>query len=63
MRPLLIVIQVMVGMRPASTASEAIGAEVSLKAWDVLHATLRWASEANGLCVRQASATSEAIEL
>ena len=47
MRPLLIVIQVMVGMRPASVASvasvasEAIEAEVSLKAWYVLHGTLR----------------------
>ena len=48
MRPRLIVIQVMVGMRLASVASEAIKAEVSLTAWDVLHGTLRWASEANG---------------
>ena len=32
-------------MRPAS---EAIEAEVLLKVWDVLHGTLRWASEANG---------------
>merc|ERR1711860_237112 len=38
------------GMRPASAASEAIEAEVSLKVWDVLHGTLRWASEADGPC-------------
>jgi len=53
MRPRLIVILVMVGMRPASAASEAIEAieaGVSLTAWDVLHGTLRWASEANGPC-------------
>ena len=50
MRPLLIVIQVMVGMRLASAASEAIEAEVSLKVWDDLHGTLRWASEADGPC-------------
>ena len=50
MRPLLIVDQVMGGMRPASAASEAIKAEVSLKVWDVLHGTLRWASEADGPC-------------
>ena len=37
MRPLLIVGRVMCGMRPASAASEAIEAEVSLKVWDVLH--------------------------
>ena len=36
------------GMRPASAASEAIEAEVSLKVWDVLHGTLRWALEADG---------------
>ena len=34
---LLIVSRVMVGMRPASAASEAIEAEVLLKVWDVLH--------------------------
>ena len=50
MRPLLIVRQFICGMRPASAASEAIEAEVSLKVWDVLHGTLRWASEADGLC-------------
>ena len=50
MQPRLIMIQVMVGMMPASVASEAIEAEVSLTPWDVLHGTLRWASEANGLC-------------
>ena len=61
MRPLLIVGQVMGGMRSASAASEAIEAEVSLKVWDVLHGTLRWASEADGPC-EPASATSEAIE-
>ena len=38
------------GMRPASAASEAIEAEVSLKVWDVLHGTLRWASEAYEPC-------------
>ena len=37
MWPLLIVSQVMGGMRPASEASEAIEAEVLLKVWDVLH--------------------------
>ncbi len=37
MWPLLIVSQVMGGMRPASAASEAIEAEVLLKVWDVLH--------------------------
>ena len=37
MRPLLIVSQVMGGMRPASAAFEAIEAEVLLKVWDVLH--------------------------
>ena len=47
MWPLLIVSQVMGGMR---LASEAIEAEVSLKVWDVLHGTLRWASEADGSC-------------
>ena len=41
MRPLLIVIQVMVGVRPGCVATEAIEAEVSLKAWYVLHGTLR----------------------
>ena len=50
MCPLLIVSQVMGDMRPASAASEAIEAEVSLKVWDVLHGTLRWASEADGPC-------------
>ena len=50
MWPLLIVGQVMGGMRPASAASEAIEAEVSLKVWDVLHGTLRWVSEADGPC-------------
>ncbi len=50
MRPLLIMSQVKGGMRPASTASEATEAEVSLKVWDVLHGTLRWASEADGPC-------------
>ena len=50
MWPLLIVASVMGGMRPASAASEAIEAEVSLKVWDVLHGTLRWASEADGPC-------------
>ena len=50
MWPLLIVSQVMGGMRPASAASEAIEAEVSLKFCDVLHGTLRWASEADGPC-------------
>ena len=44
MRHLLIVSQVMGGMRPASATSEAIEAEVSLKVRDVLHITLRWAS-------------------
>ena len=48
MLPLLIVSQVMGGMRPASTASEIIEAEVSLKIGDVLQGTLRWASEADG---------------
>ena len=48
MRPLCIVSQVMGGMRPASAASEAIEAEVSLKVCDVLHGTLRWTSEADG---------------
>ena len=37
MWPLLIVSQVMGGMRPASAASEAIEAEVLLKVWHVLH--------------------------
>ena len=50
MRPLLIVGRVMGGMRPASAASEAIEAEVSLEVWDVLHGTLRWASEARAVC-------------
>ena len=50
MRPLLIVGRVMGGMRPASAASEAIETEVSLKVWDVLHGTLRWALEADGPC-------------
>ena len=50
MRPLLIVGRVMRGMRPASAASEAIEAEVSLKVWDVLDGTLRWALEADGPC-------------
>ena len=50
MRPLLIVGRVMGGMRPASAASEAIEAEVSLKVWDVLHGILRWALEADGPC-------------
>ena len=50
MWPLLIVGQVMGGMRPASAASEAIEAKVSLKVLDVLHGTLRWASEADGPC-------------
>ena len=59
--PLLIVASVMGGMRPASAASEAIEAEVSLKVWDVLHGTLRWARRLMGR-VRPASATSEAIE-
>ena len=48
MRSRLIVIQAMVGMRPATVASEAIEAKVSLTPWDVLHGTLRWASEASG---------------
>ena len=49
MRPLLIVGRVMGGMRPASAASEAIEAEVSLKVWDVLHprAVGMWASAAS----------------
>ena len=50
MRPLFIVGQVMGGMRPASAGSEAIEAEVSLKVWDVLYGTLRWALEADGPC-------------
>ena len=50
MLPLLIVRSVMGGMRPASAASEAIEAEVSLKVWDLLHGTLRWVSEADGPC-------------
>ena len=50
MWPQLIVSQVMGDMRPASAASEAIETEVSLKVWDLLHGTLRWASEADGLC-------------
>ena len=50
MWPLLIVASVMGGMRPASAASEAIEAEVSLKVWDVLHGILRWALEADGQC-------------
>ena len=53
MWPLFIVASVMGGMRPASAAYEAIEAieaEVSLKVWDVLHGTLRWASEADGPC-------------
>ena len=33
-----------------SAASEAIEAEVSLQVWDVLHGTLRCASEADGPC-------------
>ena len=37
-------------VRPASAASEAIEAGVSLKVWDVLHGTLRWASEADVPC-------------
>ena len=61
MRPLLIVSQVMGSIRLASAASEAIEADVSLKVWDVLHATLKWASGLIGR-VRPASATSEAIE-
>ena len=40
MWPLLIVGRVIVDMRPASAASEAIEPEVSLKVWDVLHGTL-----------------------
>ena len=48
MRPLFIVGQVMGGMRPASAGSEAIEAEVSLKVWDVLDGTIRWALEADG---------------
>ena len=48
MRPRLIVIQVMVGMRPASVASEAIEAEVLLKVWDVLHPRAVGESEASG---------------
>ena len=50
MWPILIVASVMGGMRSAFAASEAIEAEVSLKVWDVLHGTLRWASEADGPC-------------
>ena len=42
MWPLLIVSQVIGSMRPASA--------VSLKIWDVLHSTLRWASKADGPC-------------
>ena len=41
MWPLLIVSQVMGGMRLASAASEAIEAEVSLKVGDVLHGTFK----------------------
>ena len=37
-------------MRPASAASEASEAEVSLKVWDVVHGTLRWALEDDGPC-------------
>ena len=57
MWPILIVASVMGGMRPASAASEAIKAEVSLKVWDVVHATLdgRWRMMGH---VRPASATS-----
>ena len=58
----LIVSQVMGGMRPASAASDAIEAEVSLKVWDILHGTLSWALEADIGRVRPASATSEAIK-
>ena len=43
MQPLIIVGRVMGDMRPASEASEAIEAEVSLKVWNVLHGILRWA--------------------
>ena len=43
----LIVSQVMDGMRSASAASDAIEAEVSLKVWDILHGTLSWALEAD----------------
>ena len=50
MWPLLIVGRVMGGMRPASAASEAIEAEVSLKSVDVLHGALRWAVETDGPC-------------
>ena len=50
MWPLLIMSRVIADMRPASAASEAIEAEVSLKVWDVFHGTLRWVLEANGLC-------------
>ena len=47
--------EAVVDMRQASAASEvieieAIETEVSLKVWDVLHGTLRWASEADGSC-------------
>ena len=49
MWPLLIVASDMVGKRPASAASEAIEAEVSLKVKDV-YGTLRWALEADGPC-------------
>ena len=50
MWPILIVASVMGGMGPASAASEAIKAEVSLKVWDVVHGTLRWALEDDGPC-------------
>ena len=61
MRPLFIVGQVMGGMRPASAAIEA---EFSLKVWEVLHGTLRWASRRRLMGrVRPASQTSEAIEV
>ena len=50
MQPLIIVGRVMGDMRPASEASEATEAEVLLKVWEVLHGTLRWASESNGPC-------------
>ena len=59
MRPLLIVSQVICNMRPAY---EAIEAEVLLKLWDVLHSTLKDGCWRLMDLVRQASATSEAID-
>ena len=58
MRPLLIVSRVMGGMRPAS---EAIEAEVSLKAWDVLHP--RAVGEGGRRAQRAAGGPSERSEL